>query len=304
MSLKVFHTGDLASGLAVDFPDPSLLQGKDGKWYGFATEHDGISVQVARADDPLGKWTLLEGVDAMAEHTWSSGTNTWAPDVRELDDGSYILYYSGEVPESHRHCIGVARSKTIMGPYTPDPDPWVCPVKEGGAIDASGFKDESTGRRYVVYKVDGNSKGEYIECGSVDDPAIRTPIMLQRVESDGATKIGSPIQILDRIPSQDGALIEAPNLTRRASDGTYILWYSSHCFFDPLYDVKYAYSRGSIEGPYERAPDALLRKPDFGLTAPGGMTSARLSGGEEFIVFHGDCGEVGRCLYSVQYGEE
>jgi beta-xylosidase len=306
LNLRVVHSGgDLEPVLSANFPDPSVIQGKDGKWYAFATNTGSkangnyIAVQVAEADDPLGQWTLLDE-DAMPEVTWFTGSNTWAPDVRELDDGSYILYFSGEYPPSpHQHCIGVARSDSVKGPFVPDRDPWVCPTKDGGAIDASGFKDGD--KRYVVYKVDGNSKGAPSQCGTgVDDPALRTPIMLQRVEADGATKIGNPVEILDRSRPEDGALVEAPNLVRRG-DGTYVLWYSSHCFTDPLYDVKYAYS-SSIEGPYTRSEGPLLKAPDFGLAAPGGATS-RTQDGEDFLVFHGNC-DAGRCLYSVKYEAE
>lgn len=304
LDLEVVHDGgNLAPVLAKNFPDPAILRGEDGSWYAFATNSGGVTVQVASADDPLGEWTLLDE-DALPERTWFLGDNTWAPDVRALDDGSHIMYFSGQIPDSHQHCIGVARSKDITGPYKPDSKPWACPTKEGGAIDASGFLDSETGRRYVVYKVDGNSKGDFSECGAgVDDPKLRTPIMLQRVDADdGATKIGDPREILNRVPDLDGPLIEAPNLVRRGRDGMYVLWYSSHCFTDPLYDVKYAYSP-KVEGPYKRGPDEpVLGKGDFGLDAPGGMTSAGLGRGRNVLVFHGNC-EQGRCMYAAQYDE-
>lgn len=304
LTLKVIHGGgNIAPALDLNFPDPSIIKGKDGYWYAFATTpNKDVQVQVAKSNDPLGQWEILPGYDALEHKAWTLGEHTWAPDVRELSDGSYILYFSGQIPGSHQHCIGVARSDTILGPYKPDPEPWVCPREEGGAIDASGFLDESTGMRYVVYKVDGNSKAEFRECGTnTDDPALRTPIILQRVDEDGATKIGNPIQILDRVRDLDGALVEAPNLIRRG-DGMYVLFYSSHCFTDPEYDVKYAYSR-DIEGPYRRAERPLLRAPDYGLRAPGGMTSIDYGLQGDLLVFHGDCRPKERCMYSVRYDE-
>lgn len=304
LNLKVLHEGgDLSPVLNENFPDPAVLKGKDGKWYAFATNSGGVTVQVARADNPLGSWTLLDK-DAMTERTWFADSNTWAPDVQALGDGSYIMYFSGQLPDSHQHCIGVARSRDITGPYKPDAEPWACPTAEGGAIDASGFLDEATGRRYVVYKIDGNSKGAYTPCGTgVDDPALRTPLVLQRVDAaDGATKIGGARELLDRDPALDGALVEAPNLVRRGRDGAYVLWYSSHCFQDPLYDVKYAYA-SSVEGPYRRGPEGpVLKRGDFGLVAPGGMQSARRADGQDFLLFHGNCAK-GRCLFAAEYGE-
>jgi len=49
------------------------------------------------------------------------------------------------------HCVGAATSSKILGPYTPQTIPLVCPVSLGGAIDASGFEDN--GQRYIVYKI-------------------------------------------------------------------------------------------------------------------------------------------------------
>lgn len=63
------------------------------------------------------------------------------------------MYYSGASASSPaHHCIGIARSNTIIGPYTCDPTPIVCPLAQGGAIDAAHFRNDD-GTRYMVYKV-------------------------------------------------------------------------------------------------------------------------------------------------------
>ncbi|CRK23815.1 hypothetical protein BN1708_018068, partial [Verticillium longisporum] len=49
--------------------------------------------------------------------------------------------------------------------------------------------------------------------------------MLQEVGPDGFTKIGNPVQILDRTEA-DGPLVEAPDIVR-LEDGTYVLFFSS-----------------------------------------------------------------------------
>lgn len=303
LKLRVFHDeGSMEPVLPVDFPDPAIIQDEEGTWYAFSTNSAGKNIQVAKANssDPFEKWGVLD-IDALPQKSWTSGSNTWAPDVKRLDDGSYIMYFSGEVPDSHQHCIGVARSESIAGPYVPEPVPWVCPQDEGGAIDAAGFYDRDTGKRYVVYKVDGNSKGGFSPCGTgVDDPNLTTPLMLQRVAPDGTTKIGDPVQIMDRIASEDGALVEAPELTQR-DDGTYVLFFSSHCFQDPKYDIKYAWSR-HINGPYIRGSEVLLKTPDFELNGPGGMGSGRLEDGDEIMAFHAYCQDMARCLYISRYG--
>lgn len=55
------------------------------------------------------------------------------------DDGSFILYYSASTAtDPTKHCVGAATAKSILGPYTAQPDALFCPLAEGGAIDAAG----------------------------------------------------------------------------------------------------------------------------------------------------------------------
>ncbi|GKT58773.1 glycosyl hydrolase family 43 protein [Colletotrichum tofieldiae] len=280
-----------------DFPDPALIQGDDGLWYSFATNSNGNNIQVAKASQISGSWELLDN-DALPQVGWATGSNTWAPDVRKLDNGSFIMYYSGEVRDGGgRHCIGVGISDVITGPYRPTREPWVCPFAEGGAIDAAGFYDEPTKKRYVLYKVDGNNVGNGGDCNNGVPPLVDTPIMLQEVEADGISKVGDPVQILGRTDA-DGPLVEAPNLVR-TGEGLYILFFSSFCFNSDRYNVNYATSK-SLKGPYTRASRMLLQTGDFNLTAPGGATS--VDGGGQ-MVFHGNCPETSpqRCMYQTLY---
>lgn len=254
----------------------------------FATSGGGYHIQVAVADDLMGEWTHLQQ-DALPGDGWTSGRNYWAPDVRKLEDDSYIMYFSGELPEGG-HCIGVARSHNSTGPYTMDPEPFACPRDEGGAIDPAGFFDESKKKRYVVYKVDGNALND----GS------GTPIRLQEVSTkDGSTPIGKPVDILDRIVSEDGPLVEAPSLVR-TEQGKYLLFFSSHIYTGDAYDLKYAIS-DRVEGPYRRGKAPFLKTPTLGLKGPGGGTSSENG---QFMVFHAWCGKGKRCMYAIGYGLE
>ncbi|KAF5004591.1 hypothetical protein FDECE_8921 [Fusarium decemcellulare] len=289
LKLTINHEGPLEPRIDSDFPDPSITQAKDGSWVALATNGNGKQFQIATAKDLLGKWTLKD-YDAMPDLGWTNGEEMWAPDLRTLDNGQYIFYYSGRLATgNHEHCIGVARSDKIAGVYKPDARPIVCPP-EGfhGVIDAAGFKDPETDKRYIVYKLEGD----------VSKPTGGTPLMLQEVEENGSTLIGEPVKILDRIEEEDGILVEAPNIVR-LGNGLYVLFYSSHRFDDPAYAVKYAFS-DKVSGPYERAPESLIKKPDFGLDGPGGMTSNEAG---DTLVFHGWCGEERnkRCMYSVAY---
>ncbi|KAM5342555.1 hypothetical protein ACJ41O_013521 [Fusarium nematophilum] len=275
----------IAPRLSVNFPDPCLLQDGDGRWVSFATSGNGYHIQIAVADDPFSEWTHLEQ-DALPGDGWTSGRNYWAPDVRRLGDGSYVMYFSGELPEGG-HCIGVARSRNSTGPYSMDPEPLICPRDEGGAIDPAGFLDETNGQRYIVYKVDGNA----LNNGSP------TPLRLQRVSAkDGSTLIGDPVTVMDRVSADDGPLVEAPNLVL-LPDGRYLLFFSSHMYTDDAYDVKYAVA-DEIGGPYVRGAAPFLKTPAMGLRGPGGGTSAE---GGDWMVFHAWCAEGKRCMYVIGY---
>lgn len=165
-----------------------------------------------------------------------------------------------------------------------------CPRQYGGAIDPSPFRDVD-GKLYVVYKADGNSVGSGGYCGNSKMPRKPVPIFLQEVEQDGVTLIGEPTMILNIIES-DGSLVEAPDITR-TEDGTYYLFFSTHCYTALAYDVQYAHSK-SLKGPYTRAARPLLQTGDFGLTSPGGAT---VSPDGTKMVFHANCGRW-RCMYA------
>ncbi|KAK3685420.1 glycosyl hydrolase family 43 protein [Podospora appendiculata] len=283
--------------LSVDFPDPSILQDTDGTWYAFATASGTKNIQAARASAPSGPWTYLDQDLLPSPGPWTDGRNTWAPDIRIVAPGSYVMYYSGELANSTAfHCIGAATASTILGPYTATASPFACPLGQGGAIDPAGFYDNATARRYVVYKVDGNSLGHGGSCNNDVAPRVPTPIMLQEVApADGISHVGDPVQILDRTDA-DGPLVEAPDLVRTAN-GTFVLFYSSHCWVSDQYSVSYATAE-SIRGPYRRAPGGpLIRTGDFNLTAPGGATSVEGGG---MMVFHADCAQ-GRCMFGAGF---
>lgn len=102
------------------------------------------------------------------------------------------------------------------------------------------------------------------------------------------------MQILDR-SDEDGPLVEAPNLIQLAN-GTYVLFYSNHCFTSPDYSVRYA-TGDAVTGPFTKAATALLATGDAGLVSPGGATNAE-GGGK--MLYHANCA-AGRCLYAADY---
>ncbi|OJJ97720.1 glycoside hydrolase family 43 protein [Aspergillus aculeatus ATCC 16872] len=277
-----------------DFPDPGFVQGDDGAWYAFGTNGNGRTVQVATSPD-FESWTLLDKEAMPTLAGWETAVDHWAPDVVQRNDGKFVLYYSGEAKDDLRHhCVGVAVSVTTdpTGPYIPNPTPLSCRLDQGGSIDPSGFLDRD-GSRYVVFKVDGNSIGNGGDCNNGIAPLKSTPILLQKVADDGFTPVGDAVQILDRDDS-DGPLVEAPNLILHGD--TYFLFYSTHCYTDPKYDVRWATSK-SITGPYTKSGRQLFASGQWNLTSPGGGT---VCGCGDRMLFHGFCGGDRRCTYAAR----
>lgn len=190
-------------------------------------------------------------------------------------DGTFVMYYSASTSEDDsKHCVGAATSDSIKGPYKPEDSPLACPLDNGGAIDADGYDDDGT--LYVSYKIDGNSLNS-------DGNLHPTPIMLQKLNDDGVTRNGDPVQILKRSEA-DGPVIEAPSIVK--SDGTYYLSFSSNMYNTLQYDVSYA-TASSITGPYTKSSEPLLVSGD-----PSNVGDLAAPGGSDFskdgtkIVFH------------------
>ncbi|EED13769.1 endo xylanase, putative [Talaromyces stipitatus ATCC 10500] len=285
-----------------DFPDPSLIETSSG-YYAFGTSGNGVNAQVATSPD-FNTWTLLSGTDALPGPfpSWvASSPTVWAPDVLVLGDGSYVMYFSAAAAsDSGKHCVGAATATSPEGPYAPVDSVLACPLDQGGAIDANGFID-SDGTIYVVYKVDGNSLDG-------DGTTHSTPIMLQKLESDGTTPTGDPVQLIDR-SDLDGPLIEAPSLL--LSNGIFYLSFSSNWYNTEYYDTSYAYAT-SITGPWTKqsAPYAPLlvtgtgTSNDGSLSAPGG---ADFSTDGTKILFHANLNgqdiSGGRALFAASISE-
>ncbi|KAL8729204.1 MAG: hypothetical protein Q9181_005077 [Wetmoreana brouardii] len=273
-----------------DFADPSVLL-YNQKWYAFATGAYGAHVQVATSDSFLSGWHVNQGYDALPNlPAWVRPDNP----TGSFDDGRFVLYYSAVHDKFNVHCVGAAVSDGTSpeGPYTAQSnEPLACNEESGGSIDPAGFKDKD-GQNYVVYKIDGNNKGNGGVCGNSNPPIQSTPIKLQKLQSDLITRDGDPQTILDR-DDNDGPLVEAPSLNYK--DGFYYLFFSSNCYSTPQYDVSFATAR-NVGGPYTKAhaPDAPLLVTSDGLSAPGG---ADVSIEGTYMAFHGNIDNKARGMY-------
>ncbi|KAL4959285.1 glycoside hydrolase family 43 protein [Aspergillus stella-maris] len=290
-SSVVGSTAEPVRVLDRDFPDPSIIKTADG-YYSFATTSGGRNVQVAHSADFV-TWEFLDDHDALPGPfpDWvDAEPMVWAPDVFQRDDGKFVMYYSARPAGDGKHCLGVATSSAIEGPYTPQDESWACPLEKGGAIDAAGFQDDD-GTLYVTYKIDGSALNTG---GSEFHP---TPLVLQEVKADGFTRVGDTVTLLDRT-DEDGPLIEAPAIVK--ADGFYYLFYSSHLFDSPDYDSKYA-TAPSVTGPYTRVGRVLAPGDPSNVGPLSGPGGADITEDGTKFVFHANRNNQdptgGRALY-------
>lgn len=109
----------------VSVHDPSIIKADDGWFYIYgshmtaAKSQDLMSWEMISKGPSNAECTLVENVqEAMKESLTYSKTNTfWAPDVIQLADGKYYLYYCTCEGSSPLSTIGIAVSDKPEGPY-------------------------------------------------------------------------------------------------------------------------------------------------------------------------------------------
>lgn len=82
-----------------------------------------VNVQIAESGD-FNTWEVVRNPDGTEADAlpqppgWVNMTtpNTWAPDVNQMDDGTYVMYFSAATLTNYSiHCVGAATSQNIMG---------------------------------------------------------------------------------------------------------------------------------------------------------------------------------------------
>ena len=253
-----------------DFPDPDVLK-VGNEYHLYATNGAGFNVQQAVSTD-LVTWER-GGTDALpALPPWAASGKTWAPEVAEAQDGSFLLYFTAASKDPARQCIGVATSGDPAGPFTSDAEqPLVCP-DDGGAIDASTFVDDD-GTMYLLFKNDGNC------CG------LDTWLQIAPLSADGLSLTAEPTKLAMQDQAWEGNLVEAPTLVKRG--GSYVLLYSANDYGGADYAIGYA-TADSVLGPYSKPTEPLLTttSSDGRYLGPGGQDVVVGPDGNDMLVFH------------------
>ncbi|WP_329079946.1 MULTISPECIES: glycoside hydrolase family 43 protein [unclassified Streptosporangium] len=260
--------------IAADFPDPAVIRAGSA-FYAYSTSSSAGTIPVAGAPSASGAWTM-RGDALPAKPSWAGEGGFWAPDVSRRADGRYLMYFAAPSATAQRRCVGAALSTGPLGPFRPVGDgPLVCDASEGGDIDPASFVD-TDGRRYLLYKNDGNAL----------DPPRPSIIWLQEVRADGITFVGPRRELIRNDHPDENGVIEAPALVKRST--RYVLFYAGGSYTGDRYFTGYAVSP-SLTGPFTKAHRPLMTTESLGgaVRGPGGAHPLG-----ERVFFHGWVGRA------------
>jgi beta-xylosidase len=248
--------------LDVDFPDPYVLVAGNG-YRAFATNSRGLNVPTAASSD-LSTWTQVG--DALPElPTWAEAGSVWAPSVQQVGDG-YVMFVTVGDLRRDQHCIYVATSDAVDGPYSLRDQPIVCGA--GGSIDASPATD-ADGSSWLTWK---------------DEPANGAPARIRsaRLTPDGLRLATEPVTLLNSAEVTGHDNVEGPSLVRGSAG--YALFFSVGDWKTDTYRTGYA-TCASPGGPCRVvSSDWLTTAPDG--SGPGGLEAFTGADGHSYVAYH------------------
>jgi beta-xylosidase len=217
--------------LARDCPDPGVVA-VDGGAGGYFMVCTGGRFAIRRSPNLVTWQDAGASIFPSGRPPWAvNGARNWAPEIHVAAPG-FVAVYTAAGP-GDRLCVGAASATEVLGPWTDRGSPLVCdPV---GVIDAHQFTDDD-GRRYLFWKVDGNSRG------------APTPILGRELQKNGLDFLpgSSAVEVLVNDPTTwEGGVVEAPWVVKR--DGFYYLVYSGN-----VYDERYRTGVARATSPLAR----------------------------------------------------
>ena len=250
--------------VAGDFPDPSVIRvGKD--YWATATTSQWAPIFPLLHSNDLINWRVVSAV-FQAPPAWSAGSY-WAPEIAQ-DGGRFFVYYTARKKDGPL-CVAVADAPRPEGPYT-DHGPMVC--QDAGSIDAAAIRDES-GRRYLVWKEDGNSR------------KLPTPLWAQPLSEDGRRLVGEKQELLRNEAPWEAHLVEGAFILRRGE--WFYMFYSADACCGRRCNYKLGVARARrLLGPWERHPGNPLLAGTTRWKCPGHGTVVDDPSGRTFLLYH------------------
>jgi arabinan endo-1,5-alpha-L-arabinosidase len=244
------------------FADPSVVSYSGG----YLAISTGWRAPRAISTSPRGPWHPVRPALPTLPR-WVRSPEIWAADLVKAPHG-WLLYYSAIAHGRSRRCIGVAAAAHVLDNFRPvSRHALVCP-KRGGVIDPSGFT-ERNGRRYLLYKTQGNP----------------STIRLVRLTRDGRHRAhGHHGRVLLRARHT----IENPVLVRHHR---FLVLFTSEGYFGTC-DYRTTWRRSRHLFGWKHAdPHSLLRRAGTRICGPGGADILTAGRKQPVVYFHGwTCG--------------
>lgn len=217
-----------------DRPDPTVIKIGDTYWAS-ATSNEWSPLFPIFKSKNLVDWELVSYVFPKGAPEWALN-NFWAPELAydERQKKVYV-YYTARDKQSNRLSVAVASAESPAGPYK-DHGPLV--AQQYGSIDAYEVKDLDN-KVYVVWKEDGNSKGQ------------PTPIWAQEINEGRTALLGEKHELFRNDKDWEGNLVEGACIFRR-NDYFYATYSAGGCC-----ETSCSYKTGvarakNLLGPWEK----------------------------------------------------
>ncbi|MEB2779015.1 glycoside hydrolase family 43 protein [Algoriphagus sp. C2-6-M1] len=220
--------------LAGDRPDPTVV--KIGKYYyASATSNEWAPLFPIFKSTDLVNWDLVNYIFPEGAPSWAKN-NFWAPELSYDEKQKKIYaYYTARDKDSNRLSVAVASADSPESNFT-DHGPLV--AQEYGSIDAFETRDEN-GKLYVLWKEDGNSKGQ------------KTPIWAQEVNETRTALIGEKHELFRNDQPWEGGLVEGVAIFQK--NGYFYATYSARGCCEITCDYVSGVARSkALLGPWEK----------------------------------------------------
>lgn len=263
--------------LDLDFPDPTVIQSPDGRFYAYATQTLArspiLNIQVSCSEDMV-HWS--PPVEALpVKPSWASTTQEfWAPCV-DRRGTTYVMYYTAKADHGSGLCLGVATADDPLGPFVASGKPLVC----GNGfvnIDPMAYDDPKTDKHFLFW-------GSGFE-----------PIKVQELAADRLHFAAGSAAVEVVFPCPDvpyERLVEGVFVHYR--EPYYYLFYSGDDCFSAAQSYAVMVARSTEPtGPFEtlahatNAPHSAILEANDRWGVPGHNSVVTDADGQDWIVYH------------------
>lgn len=250
-----------------DRPDPTVIKIGDTYWASATSNEWSPLFPILKSDDLL-NWELVSYVFPEGAPDWAVN-NFWAPELAyDEEQGKVYAYYTARDKQSKRLSVAVASADSPEGPYT-DHGPLV--AQEFGSIDAYEVRD-TDGKLYVIWKEDGNSKGQ------------PTPMWAQEINEERTALQGEMHELFRNDQEWEGHLVEGISVFRK--NDYFYATYSAGACCETTCNYKAGVARAkNLLGPWEKYDQNPVLTDNDDWKCPGHGTVVEKDG-EHYLLYH------------------